>query len=273
MAETIAQNLPFPQGMRQLLVDVSATCRNDLKTGIERVVRGLLIELLQNKISGYRVEPVYLSNEDGHWHYKYARQYTLALLGCPVNSLQDDVVEPHNGDLLLGLDLFPQMLVPAVDSGLHSRWRALGVRIYSLVHDLLPINLPHVFPLGSSENFNLWLKSISQFDGAICVSRTVASDLRTWLEKNCKELAHSDYPITWSHHGADIDSTMPCSGISENSVNIHSQIFRRPAFLMVGTIEPRKGYCQVIEAFNLLWSEGIDVNLIICWKGRMEGLA
>ena len=39
---------------------------------------------------------------------------------------------------------------------------------------------------------------------------------------------------------------------------------------MVGTIEPRKGYLQTLEAFDELWHEGAEVNLIIVghegWK-------
>jgi hypothetical protein len=40
----------------------------------------------------------------------------------------------------------------------------------------------------------------------------------------------------------------------------------RPTFLMVGTIEPRKGHTQALSAFELLWAEGIDVNLVIIGK-------
>lgn len=40
----------------------------------------------------------------------------------------------------------------------------------------------------------------------------------------------------------------------------------RPSFLMVGTIEPRKGYEQVLGGFEALWDEGIDVNLVIVGK-------
>ena len=39
---------------------------------------------------------------------------------------------------------------------------------------------------------------------------------------------------------------------------------------MVGTLEPRKGHSQVLEAFDLLWQRKIDVKLIIVgregWK-------
>jgi glycosyltransferase involved in cell wall biosynthesis len=35
------------------------------------------------------------------------------------------------------------------------------------------------------------------------------------------------------------------------------------AFLMVGTIEPRKGHLQVLAAFEKLWTDRADVNLVI----------
>ena len=35
---------------------------------------------------------------------------------------------------------------------------------------------------------------------------------------------------------------------------------------MVGTIEPRKRYDQVLEAFDLLWKEGVNANLVIVGK-------
>ena len=62
-------------------------------------------------------------------------------------------------------------------SGLHNQLRAKGIEIYSLVYDLLPISLPQSFPPGTDQNFYLWLKTITQFDGAICISETVAKQL------------------------------------------------------------------------------------------------
>ncbi len=83
LSVAIARSLPTQRPARQLLLDVSATCRSELKTGIERAVRELVLAFLQRPPTGFRIEPVYLSNDDGAWHYRYARRYTLALLGCP----------------------------------------------------------------------------------------------------------------------------------------------------------------------------------------------
>lgn len=35
---------------------------------------------------------------------------------------------------------------------------------------------------------------------------------------------------------------------------------------MVGTVEPRKGHAQALAAFEQLWNEGLDVNLVIVGK-------
>jgi glycosyltransferase involved in cell wall biosynthesis len=39
-----------------------------------------------------------------------------------------------------------------------------------------------------------------------------------------------------------------------------------PLFLMVGTIEPRKGHALVLDAFEALWAAGNEVRL--CWAGK-----
>ena len=80
------------------MIDISATCRNDLKTGIERVARALIMALIDLPPPGFRVEPVYLSDEGGHWHYRYARRYTLELLGCTNENLEDEIADPITGD-------------------------------------------------------------------------------------------------------------------------------------------------------------------------------
>ena len=37
-------------------------------------------------------------------------------------------------------------------------------------------------------------------------------------------------------------------------------------FLMVGTLEPRKGHALVLDAFEQLWRDGLELNLVIIGK-------
>lgn len=271
LSDAIATNLPLPKPGKRLFLDVTATYRHDLKTGIERVTRALVMTLLDSAPAGYRVEPVYLSDVGGMWRHRYARGYTLGLLGCPTDVLKDEPIEPQNGDVLLGLDISGEMLIQAERAGLFNSYRNLGVSVYSIVYDLLPIRMPEVFPQGADQSHAKWVRAISNFDGAICISKAVADDLRAWqMEAGIEWHGRRPYRLGWCHLGADITNSAPSKGMPNGAERVLAQLGSRPTFLLVGTIEPRKGYLQTIEVFSGLWAAGLDINLVIVgregWK-------
>ncbi len=274
IAKSIARTLPLLRPARRLFLDVSAICRTDLKTGIQRVVRSLVLALLDLPPKGYRVEPVYLSDDGGVWHYRFACRYTLELLDCPAGMLVDEVFEPEHGDILLGLDLSGGFAVEAEAGGLIAHYRNSGVEVYQLVYDLLPIRIPEVFPPETDMHFAKWCHAISKFDGAICISKAVADDLALWQkEEGIDWQGRRPFHISWFHLGADISNSASSSGLPKNAKQTLMQIKARTSFLMVGTIEPRKGHLQSLEAFIQLWQEGVDVNLVIVGKEGWKGLS
>ena len=273
LSKDLAATLPLQQPARRLFLDVTATYRNDLKTGIERVARSLLLALLNSPPSGCRIEPVYLSDDGGEWHYRHARHYTLGLLGCPQEVLDDECVEPGCGDILLGLDLSGDTLVQAQRAGIHKAYRKRGVAVYAVIFDLLPVRMPEAFPQGAERTHEQWLRTVSTFDGAACISKAVADDLAAWqTEAGIDWKDRRPFRIGWFHLGADVTNSSPSQGLPVNAASTLRQLQARPSFLMIGTIEPRKGYLQTVEAFNELWNEGIDVNLVIVGKEGWIGL-
>ena len=261
LATAIAQNLPSKRSASQLLVDVSALVEQDQKTGIQRVTRSILKELLNNPPTGYRVEPVYATADS--LGYRYAREFTLRFLKCPLGGFADDPIEANPDDIFLGLDMQPPV-VPVQADYLESL-RNRGLRVYFVVHDLLPIALPHAFSPEVSSAYILWLEAVTRFDGAICVTRTTAEALKDWLKENGPKRLRL-FRIGWSHNGADIANSIPSYGIPDEAQQVLDQITARPSFMMVGTIEPRKGHTQTLAAFEQLWAKGMDVNLIIVGK-------
>lgn len=253
-----------------LFVDISTTCKTQLHTGIERVARALTIALIENDPESYRIEPVCLEKINGHWVYVYARDFTTTLLGMPKGLFGNAVAQPRNGDIVLGLDISGDRLTQAVSDGFIESLRNEGVRVYFMVYDLLPITLPHTFPPGASVSHARWLSAVAKTDGAICISEAVADDLRKWIRHNG---THDGRPffIGVSHLGADVVNSAPTTGIPADASSALVAFSRCPTFVMVGTIEPRKGYLQVLDAFTHLWNEGVDVNLVIVgnegWKG------
>lgn len=264
LSKAIAASLPLSRPAKCIFVDITATYYNKLKTGIERVAQGLISALIDAPPEGYRIEPVYLSDTGGVWNYRYARRYTLEFLGCPHDILTDEIVDPECGDVLLGLDLSGNMLAQANLAGLFADYRNQGVSVYFMVHDLLPIRMPDVFPSGANEDHKNWLRIISNFDGAICISKTTADDLIEWQKQvGIDRTNQRSFRIAWSHLGSDFTSFEPSRGQPDNAEWILRQLRQRQSFLMVGTIEPRKGYRQTIEAFSKLWKEGININLVV----------
>ncbi|MBE0405179.1 glycosyltransferase family 4 protein [Halomonas citrativorans] len=254
---------------KQLLVDVSELAQRDARSGIQRVVRSVLKEWLSNPPDGYRVEPVYAAPDEG---YRYARRFTLDFMGWPAAALEDELIDYAPGDVFFGLDMQPQVQI--AQQPFFQRLRQNGVTVKFLLHDLLPIQMPEFFPPGSEEGFTQWLRSITATDGVICVSRTVADELRVWVGEHGPE-RERPLQIGWSHNGADIDNSSPSRGMPEDAPEVLAKLEERPSFLMVGTLEPRKGYADALDVFDALWQQGEDVNLVIVGKmgWKVETLA
>jgi glycosyltransferase involved in cell wall biosynthesis len=125
--------------------------------------------------------------------------------------------------------------------------------------------MPERFPLGSAEGFSQWLDAVMESDGAICISKSVADQTREWFNKRgCVRPRH--FGIDWFHLGADTSHHAPLGGLPIDSDKVLSTLKPRKTFLIVSTIEPRKAHAQVLEAFETLWSDGVDVVLVIVGK-------
>ena len=260
IAAVIARQAVLP-GQRQLLVDVTVVARHDLRTGIERVVRGVLMELLRAPPPGFRVEPVH---DDGSARYLYARDYAMRALELPEGVLREEAVEAYPGDVFLGLDWYADG-VPRLDAQLRD-WRNRGVKIHFVVYDLLPVLLPDAFPPSSRPIIEGWLRTIARLaDGVVCISRSVADQFMDWLEAEqpgrARTLQVGYFPL-----GSTLADTLPTTTAAADSAATPPRAGARPAFLMVGTVEPRKAHREVLAAFERLWQSGTDADLVIVGK-------
>jgi glycosyltransferase involved in cell wall biosynthesis len=264
-------NAPGTMLPRQLLVDVTTIAQHDLKTGIERVVRNQLMELLQLRATGFRVEPVYLDRSGDQPRYRYARNYAARLLGI-TDVLQggDPVVDVQAGDIYYSADHSPHAAMEAARSGLFAAWRARGVSLNFVVYDLLPVLRPEFFPAHADTGHAAWLECVGrEADRLISISGAVRDDLAHWFEERALPRRPGQRLLAL-HLGADLDET--AAGTPADTPQTRD-VKARPSFLMVGTIEPRKGHLQAIAAFDRLWADGVDVNLVIVGREGWKGLA
>ena len=154
--------------------------QRDANTGVQRVTRSILKQLLENPPAGYVVEPVYGTPERPG--YRYAKKFTQNFLQLDQAVPEERFIDVRRGDIFLGLDL--QHHVVTRNQDYYAHLRDLGVKVYFLVHDLLPIQFPHYFRAGAADEHQRWLSVISQSDGVICVSRTVADQYVDWLAQS-----------------------------------------------------------------------------------------
>lgn len=260
LAQAIALSIPLKFAPRQLFVDISELVQRDSKSGIQRVVRSILQQLLANPPEGYRVEPVFATLDQG---YRYARRFTLRFLNCPESALADNAIDFRAGDQFLGLDLQPQV-VPA-QQAFYRQLRNHGIQVQFVVYDLLPITLPNAFTEGAAKQHHAWLEVVAESDGAICISKSVAGELANWIKTN-GTARHRPFKINWFQLGVDVNNSVPSLGFPDAANQVLQELAQRPTFLTVGTIEPRKGQAQTLSAFELLWKQGVDVNLVIVGK-------
>lgn len=262
VAASIALNHPVRE-KKKIFVDISELVNRDAATGVQRVTRNILHQLLLNPPEEFEVEAVYapVAKTSDDLGYKKAFKFSSKTLNFKVLD-SDDLIEPIPGDIFLGLDL--QHHTTRTQSLYLKQLRDYGVLVYFVVYDLLPIQFPKYWPKKHSVDIvhSEWLQTIAMFDGLICISRSVADELVDWIRLNMSKTPRS-LNVGWFHLGAEMDNNFVNIDKKEDIVPWFGENL---TFLMVGTIEPRKSYDQVLKAFDLLWKEGIEANLVIVGK-------
>lgn len=258
----LAAGIPPPTaaGPRQLLVDVSVIAARDAGTGIQRTVRAVTALLLANPPPGWVVRPVAATRQH---RYRYTNWKGQAL---PAGGNTGIRVAP--GDIFLGLDLAVHILPR------HARqlaaWKRQGVALHFVVYDLLPLLNPAWFSDKLVGAFGRWVEAVTVLaDSAICISPVTEADFRRWLQQQYS-LAPGTLPTWTIPMGWDIAATQPSTGLPAAFDTLLPRIGECTSALVVGTLEPRKGHAQLLDAFEALWAAGKPCNLVIVgqpgWK-------
>lgn len=187
-----------------------------------------------------------------------AHRWAGKVLGEDSCSLLDKI-EFQPGDVVLGLDLSlpPQYLTYKSLRSL----REHGVMVVSIVYDLMPIDFPNFFKFGKSILFWLWLRGVLSSNNVVAISRSVESRLKALSSDLSLGSGQRTSVVSLaSFETRALD--MPTSATIDSTCTI----------LMVGTLEPRKGYSQALDVFESLWSRGLYFRVTIVgrkgWKCR-----
>ncbi|MCX7284510.1 MAG: glycosyltransferase family 1 protein [Novosphingobium sp.] len=249
-------------GRRQLLVDVSTIVRADVRTGIQRVVRAILGQLVAERLAGVIVQPVFATRNHGFCKAAFTPDGRVINAASRKDGLQPVAVA--QGDVFLGLDLAAHTL-PLLEGRLR-QWQRAGVSINIMVYDLLPLSHPAWFSRRLGRNFRRWFRVLARrADRCLCISNATAQDLARHLDAFG---AKSPPAIVTTPLGADLAASFPSKGVPGDFPDLIAWVRGWRTALAVGTIEPRKGHDHLLAAFDHLWQAEPDGNIALVIVGR-----
>jgi glycosyltransferase involved in cell wall biosynthesis len=195
--------------------------------------------------------PVFFAS--GRSKFYSAEKFRADLLDWPAQAFSSNEVEPKPGDVYLGLDLQSS---DQLQNELFN-WKEKGASVYFVLYDVLPLVNPTFFPEVALESFAKWAKMTSKFDGVFSISKTALGDYVNIFQPQASDFKTGVFTL-----GADFTTNFLDLGPKPPIVHSRSQI----EFLMVGTLEPRKGHLEVLEGFHKLWNQGFQGRLTIVGK-------
>jgi glycosyltransferase involved in cell wall biosynthesis len=256
------RNLRLNRGAR-LLIDVTQMAKTDALSGIQRVVRNIARELCLLDEVHLPIELVELRD---NVLYR-AAGVTGAVLGIDASACPTGQVDIQPGDILLMIDSSWEQYpgyIPMFDAV-----RQFGGRVVTVIYDLIPLRMPQYCSAGLVLVFRRWFAlAVAHSDMLLCISRAVRDDVGAYIEEHGMRPFHPIRLDYWQL-GADIMPSGSNQQIRPEVAHMAADT-SSPLFLVVGTIEPRKGHNGVLDAFDALWAEGSQVRLCLAGKEGWE---
>ncbi|TCT05941.1 glycosyltransferase family 4 protein [Aquabacter spiritensis] len=144
-----------------------------------------------------------------------------------------------------------------MDMEVYERARAQGAEIVFLVHDILPVTMPTHYQYPWRQDFARRLSrsfgTVSHYYG---ISRQTLSEVRAFG-------AWQGHEVRGSVAYNGFDPPAPGGGAVLPAV---ADVLTQKPWLMVGTLEPKKGHGDAIAAFEHLWRRGYQRPLVLAGR-------
>lgn len=253
MAQGLVLAEPHQQKCRVgTFVDVSSTALIDHRTGIQRVV----YSISKNLVGGRKAEEFSLLSCNSSEGF---RKVQLKKDGNFKINRSNEAIDLNDSERVLMLDGSWDYLeehLPRLRD-FHLR----GGEVIYVLYDLVPFRAPAYCLDGVPDVYNKWfIAALEIADGFICISKAVSDN----LEKVLVGMEFSR-PIKISYWTLGADLIDLNSKVNSKLISNYEGQSKND-FLMVGTIEPRKGYDFALKAFSELWDNGHEVRLTIIGK-------
>lgn len=254
-------------------IDITNLSRCRFLTGIQRVVREILVRFLRNRpfpmvLLCYDRAAKSFHQIDSEAVQKWLEDGDGVFNG---GSGQEGigVDDMSCGDVFFDLDAVWHLTRHRTE--LYPLLKSAGVRIVSYIYDIIPISYPQFYDVTTLNNFLYYVGAALQYADTVLVStkstlneiQALCGDLRLPKVKG---------EATWL--GSDFESAPVAGGSTAPDARAVQAVESGKYVLMVGTIQPLKNHAVVLDAFEkTLFARGL--NLVFAGKigWNIEGFA
>lgn len=259
----------------KIYIDVTRLLSVPYLTGIQRVVREVVLRMLQRT-----EEEIILLNYNEYYHlFEQVNTHRFCAFFDKGEGKRQDITsdiivdwkELQAGDVFFDIDSVWNL--PLRRSLLLPKLKANGVKLVAYVYDIIPITHPQFCHGETVYNFMNYIGAYLQYADLLIASAQSTLDAVAEL---LEQLELPPIPGVVSWLGSDFN------GNETESAEVHPDAAAAVAagkyVLMIGTIEPRKNHALVLDAFdhglfqqgmNLIFAGGIGWNVKEFQK-RME---
>jgi glycosyltransferase involved in cell wall biosynthesis len=232
-----------------LYIDCTSTVRSGLNTGVQRVVRALIAQAAEFA-EVLHIDCIPVCNQFNQFYLlKDAETITVD------SQERYTPVDFRHRDIYFCPDAFWTMNMYSWYPFLRDR----GVLVATLIYDLIPLTNPE---LCTPEDVQIFEKAlllvVEHSDLLLCISRQTRQSLMGYCGTH-------DVPLN-----AALCPVIPLAPALKRHVSVISvapdRLPKYDFFLMVGTVEPRRGYAEALREFSAYWTQGGKGGLLVIGK-------
>lgn len=232
---------------RRILIDVSGLDFKIQKTGIERLSFHFIEQLIQS--DEFIITPYTQTNTKDLFYSAYGK------FAVHINNYPDleHKITFNSNDIILIVHANQSILEA---NEVYRHLKSQGTKFIFFVYDILPISHPQFFPNFVKEFYKNYISVIEDLADLIVTDSLTTLNEITSLTNVDKEsvIVHKYYP----------NKLVKLPSLAKRiKINLKLVKLPRPLILLVGTVEPRKGYLELLKEIKKL---NIDLSFIVVGK-------
>jgi len=242
-------NMPINRIIFDMTV-VREWIKSNYSTGIGRVS----LELFKQLKGLINVVPISMSMNSNDLVCQLIQESSM--------ELKDNLVKPTAQDIYLMPEIQLRGVQIAENHPKANILRSHNIKCFAILYDLLPLTMPEYFEEKTANAFDGYVRELlANYDGIIADSKAVIDDLLAYFKANIRQSYYHPIKLGYFHPGMNSFNKIFDGEVPQEIRNFFDGL--EYIFLMIGTVEPRKGHEFVLDAFDELWENGYNYKLCI----------